>query len=183
MLLWVQEDLHIDYVLMAHEYLLHAKRHEMWNFISERAWWPSMAADIKQHVLECGLCNARAKAYRLAGYGLVALVLYRHVCMDHKELPAWLQEKTWVAAALTFYCRGGSVIDAACVQDLKATTSALALYSTWIRCKGLMRTLSSDRGSGFTYDVMNVLLAVLGVKVHNMTAVANSEGLGGATSR
>ena len=49
--------------------------------------------------------------------------------------------------------------------------------------KGLMRTLSTDQGSGFTSEVMDILLAVLvlGVKVHNMTAVANSEGLG-ATS-
>lgn len=44
-----------------------------------------------------------------------------------------------------------------------------------------MRTLSTDQGSGFTSDqsdVMNVLLAVLGVKVHTITTVANSEGLG-----
>ena len=182
MQLWMKEDLRTDYVLMAHEYSLHARWHEMWSFISERAWWPAMAADIKKHMLECGLCNAKAKAYRLAGYGLVALVLYRHICMDHKEMPDWLYEKTGVKACLTFYCRGGSVIDAACVGDLKATTSALALYNTWIRRKGLMRTLSTDQGSGFTSAVMKTLLAVLGVKVHNMTAVANSEGLGGNES-
>ena len=78
MVLWMKEDMRTDYVLMAHEYSLHAKWHEMWNFIGERAWWPAMAADIKSHILECGLCNARAKTYRLAGYGLVALVLHRH---------------------------------------------------------------------------------------------------------
>ena len=88
----------------------------------------------------------------------------------------------WCDSVLTFYCRGGSVIDAACVGDLKATTSALALYNTWIRRKGLMRTLSTDQGSGFTSEVMKILLAVLGVKVHNLTAVANSEGLGGNES-
>ena len=64
---------------------------------------------------------------------------------DHKELPAWLQGEIGVAAVMTIYCKGGRVTDAAYVKVLKATTSALALYNTWIRRKGLMRTLSNDR--------------------------------------
>ena len=52
MQLWMKEDLRTDYVLMAHEYSLHARWHEMWSFISERAWWPAMAADIKKHILD-----------------------------------------------------------------------------------------------------------------------------------
>jgi hypothetical protein len=49
---WMKTDLRSDYILMAHDYSLHAKWAEMWMSIAERAYWPSMATDIKRHVQE-----------------------------------------------------------------------------------------------------------------------------------
>ena len=65
-----------------------------------------MAADIKQHVLECGLCNARAKAYRLAGYGLVALVLDQACVHGPQGIASMAAGGDWSGGGADFLLQG-----------------------------------------------------------------------------
>ena len=179
---WMKTDLRSDYILMAHDYSLHAKWAEMWMFIAERAYWPSMATDIKRHVLECGQCNLKCKAYRVAGYGLVSIVMYRHVAMDHKVCPPWLKALTGCEGILTIVDRASGELDMLSVETMTSLESGSSLLNGWIRHKGLMRTLATDQGSAFTAEVMQYLMDAYGVKVHWLSAVGDSVALGAAES-
>ena len=59
----------------------------MYLFISQKVWFPELMQMIKTHIKECGLCDAKMKATRLVGHGMVSTCTYRHVGADHAVVP------------------------------------------------------------------------------------------------
>ena len=172
-------DLRTDILLQAHEFSMHARWEEMYSYIKRFSYWFTLVADIKTHIQQCALCIAKTKAARHAGFGLVSSCCYRHVGIDHKQLPPWLQAATGCCSILTMYDRAHSEIEMWPVETETATESALTVLVHWIKVRGLMRTMTTDQAAGFTSEMLDVFLRIFGVLVHNLTATGDSQGMGG----
>ena len=171
-------DLRNDLLVMAHEFQLHAKVGLMYMFVAQRAWWPELKEMIKRHIKWCGLCAAKIKASRLAGHGMVSMCSYRHVTSVHVVLPEWLQKQIGMAAVQVISDRASGKIAAVLQEKINADETGLAPFLGWIQHNGLMRTFTTDQGSPYTAEVFEWIRKTYGVKVHNVTAVGDSIGLG-----
>jgi len=173
-------DLRSDLCLLAHDYSLHAAWPEMVRFIKKSAAWMTMITDVKNHIASCPLCISKLRSLRLAGFGLISVATYRHVGCDHIILTKKLAELTGMAGILTIGCRASGEVEAVLVKDTSALVSGLAVFNRWIRHRGLMRVMYTD--NAFDTAVFDILLDLFGVKVHNLTHIGDSQGLGGIES-
>ena len=171
-------DMRMDMLVMAHEFQLHAKVGMMYLFISQKVWFPELLQKIKTHIKECGLCDAKLKAARLAGHGMVSVCTYRHVGADHVVVPDWLKKQLGIAGVLMITDKASGKIAVEVQDELTAEQSAALLFIGWVQHNGLMRTLTTDQGSPFTAEVFEAMRKFMGVKIHNLTSVGNSVALG-----
>ena len=177
---WLVTDLRSDFLLLAHDYSLHARWEEMLSFVRKTVTWPSVITDIEKHIHSCSLCLSKWKAARMAGYGMVAQTAYRHVAIDHKIFPDWLKEATGCIGILGMQCRASGEVEGIMVETTTSVESALTVYTCWIKIRGVMRTITSD--NAFDAKAFDVLIQLMGVRVHSLNHIGDSQGLGGPES-
>ena len=177
---WLVTDLRSDFLLLAHDYSLHARWEEMLSFVRKTVTWPSVITDIEKHIHSCSLCLSKWKAARMAGYGMVAQTAYRHVAIDHKIFPDWLKEATGCIGILGMQCRASGEVEGIMVETTTSIESALTVYTCWIKTRGVMRTITSD--NAFDAKAFDVLIQLMGVRVHSLNHIGDSQGLGGPES-
>jgi hypothetical protein len=176
---YMYRDLRADMMLLQHEFSLHAQVMPMMMGVMRYGFWPSLYADLKEHIKWCSLCMANWKIRSQSGFGLTGLIQYKHVGCDHAPHPDWLKKITGMAATLTFYDYASGDIELAQVEDMTPECFGIHLLVDWIKHRGLMVSLKTDQGSSFTAKVVEVVVKIYGIKVHNFSAVGLSTDMGG----
>ena len=127
-------DMWMDMLVMAHEFQLHAKVGLMYLFISEKVWFPELMQMNQTHIKECGLCDAKLKATRLAGHGMASVCTYRHVGADHVVVPDWLKESLGIVGVLmmTDKASGKIAVEVQLQEHLTAEESVALLFTGWV---------------------------------------------------
>ena len=179
----VKGTLREDLILMFHEFDSHPTAAQTFLAVAAVAWWPSMKADIYKHVRYCSLCMSKRAVLRAAGVGTVVTVRHRHIVADHVILPPWMKELTGCGAILVVTDLASGEVDMDPVESTGAMEVVVWLFNVWCRYRGFFVTFGSDHGSAFISKVVDLFFKLIGLKVHRLSAVADSRGMAHVESK
>ena len=100
--------------------------------------------------------------------------------IDHKIFPDWLKEATGCVGIHGMQCRASGDVEGIIVETTTSVESALKVYTSLIKIRGLMRTITSD--NAFDAKAFDVLIQLMGVRIHSLNHIGDSQGLGGPES-
>ena len=159
-----------DILLVVHDYRMHQAMGESMRSVRLIAWWPSILADVKYHIMTCALCNQARNVKEPAGLSTRALQRLAILQFDHCELDKAIQAATGSWGVLTMVDPSTGQLALAPADNKSATMTAYLLLIYWIRVYGIPKVLQSDADRGYCSDVMKVVSALLGIKAHDVSA-------------
>ncbi len=151
--------------------------------VSNVAWYPNIKTLVYSHVKFCSLCMKRSSWRRLAGMGTIFRYRHRHLWGDHLILPPWLKELTGMGAIFVLLDVGSGEVDATPTVSTGAEEVIEWMFNYWVRIRGFFYTFGSDHGSAFMAKVLAGFFKLIGLKVHNRSAVADSRGMANVENR
>lgn len=141
--------------------------------IEKDYWWPTLKADVLQHVRRCGDCQ-RNKGATQRPFGeptplLVPSAQWEQISMDFiTHLP---KTRSGFTAIFVVVCRLTKMVHFIATHDTATAADTARLFRDRIFClHGLPKGIVSDRDTKFTGAFWQELHHLLGVKLHMSTA-------------
>jgi transposase InsO family protein len=136
----------------------------LYDNLREQVWWPGMLKDVYKYVTTCKTCQINKKEQVVNNPRPMSLPTspWTHIAIDHiGPFPTSDHGNKYILVIVDRFTRYAEGI---AVDNVSAKTTAEAIMNHIICRHGIFKVLLSDRGSGFTSEIFQHIMKLLGVK-------------------
>src|SRR3954451_11033268 len=155
----------------------HLAQANTYHRLRQKHYWPGMYQDIQEYITNCDICQRRAKDRSLLPITSAKITSkpFYHLGIDVLgPLPQTLQGNRYVILSVDFFSKWP---EAKAVESANAHSIAQFIYDEIICRHGVPQELTSDRGSEFCNELIDVLSKTYKIK-HIRTTAYHPQGNG-----